>query len=64
MALLDIHEVSVQFGGLLAVDGATLTVEAGCVTGLIGPNGAGKTTLFNVVTGLQAPSRTGPARRP
>jgi branched-chain amino acid transport system ATP-binding protein len=57
MALLDIHEVSVQFGGLLAVDGASISVEASCVTGLIGPNGAGKTTLFNVVTGLQAPTR-------
>jgi branched-chain amino acid transport system ATP-binding protein len=57
MGLLTIEQVSVQFGGLMAVDGASISVDPGSVVGLIGPNGAGKTTLFNVVTGLQAPTR-------
>jgi len=57
VGLLDVEDVTVTFGGLTAVDAASLSVEASCVTGLIGPNGAGKTTLFNAITGLRPPNR-------
>ena len=49
--LLDVRGVSKRFGGLVAVDNASLTVRKGSITALIGPNGSGKTTLFNLITG-------------
>ncbi|MEN3310458.1 MAG: branched-chain amino acid transport system ATP-binding protein, partial [Micromonosporaceae bacterium] len=56
MALLEVLDVTVRFGGVTAVRNATLGAASGSVTGLIGPNGAGKTTLFNVISGLRAPT--------
>lgn len=49
--LLSVHEVTKVFGGVRAVDGASLSVKEGTITALIGPNGSGKTTLFNIITG-------------
>ena len=52
MALIECHEVTRRFGGLIAVDNVDMTVEAGETRAIIGPNGAGKTTLFNLLTGV------------
>ena len=51
---MDVRDIKVHFGGVKAVDGATMSVERGSVTSVIGPNGAGKTTLFNLISGAIA----------
>lgn len=55
MALLEVKNLSISFGGLRAVDDFNIEVEKGCLYGLIGPNGAGKTTIFNLLTGVYKP---------
>jgi ABC-type branched-subunit amino acid transport system ATPase component len=49
--VLEVSDIRVQFGGVKAVDGASIGVSAGSITSMIGPNGAGKTTLFNLISG-------------
>src|SRR4029077_18358693 len=54
--LMEANDITVRFGGLTAVNAASIKVGAGEIVGLIGPNGAGKTTLFNAVLGLNSPA--------
>ncbi len=54
--MIDIDDLHMHFGGIRAVDGVSLSIEGGRITGLIGPNGAGKTTLFNCIAGLYTPT--------
>ena len=56
MALLEVKNLSISFGGLRAVDGFNLKIEKSMLYGLIGPNGAGKTTVFNLLTGVYKPN--------
>ena len=56
MALLEVKNLSISFGGLKAVDNCHINIEKGQLYGLIGPNGAGKTTIFNLLTGVYKPN--------
>lgn len=56
MALLEVKNLSISFGGLRAVDAFHISIEKGQLYGLIGPNGAGKTTVFNLLTGVYKPN--------
>ncbi len=56
MALLDVNGISVRFGGVVALDSLSFSLEPGQILGLIGPNGAGKTTMFNVISRVYEPT--------
>ena len=61
VALLEVDDIGVRFGGVVALDGLSFSLEGGRICALIGPNGAGKTTLFNVVSRIYEP-RSGTVR--
>ena len=54
--LLSVREISVRFGGIIALDGVSFDVREGEILGIIGPNGSGKSTLFNCVLGQLTPN--------
>ncbi|MGH1491778.1 MAG: ABC transporter ATP-binding protein [Acidimicrobiales bacterium] len=56
MSMLSVDNITVRFGGIVALDGLSFTIDEGQICGLIGPNGAGKTTLFNVVSRIYDPT--------
>jgi branched-chain amino acid transport system ATP-binding protein len=57
MALLTVRDVTLRFGGVIALQQVNLTMEAGEIRGVIGPNGAGKSTLINVISRFYPPTR-------
>ena len=56
MALLEVNDISVRFGGIVALSDLSFDIEEGQICGLIGPNGAGKTTMFNVISRIYDPT--------
>ena len=56
MALMEVKNLTMRFGGITAIDDLSFEIEKGSVTALIGPNGAGKTSAFNCLTGFYKPT--------